>query len=662
MWTGEHGAMSDSSFKQNFHAYTQWKQHLIRTVKEYQGWLETQGLATPDAQHRVRSSLQTLEKDRLSVACVAEFSRGKTELINAVFFSDYGRRLLPSAAGRTTMCPTELLWDADRDEAYLRLLPIETRSQDLSVEQFKQNPKHWVQYPLNVDSPDQMQSTLQELMQTKRASVSEASRLGLYIGEPGDDEVMVEIPRWRHAIVSFPHPLLKQGLVILDTPGLNALGSEPELTLSTLPNAHAVLFLLAADTGVTRSDMEMWQHHVKGFQNSRRQGLMVVLNKIDTLWDELREEQEVRDLIGRQQESTARILGIDQSAIFPVSAQKGLLGKVRKDSELLHRSGLDRLENFLAEDMLQGHRQIVLDAIENEVGQLIENNRGLVSQQLNNVKHQLNELEELRDKSEEVIRHLLEKTRGEQALYLESVARFQVSRKEVQQEAKQIRELLDMTKIVQLMEQSHRDMLHSWTTRGMKKSMKFLFEELRRAMQAITTQAEGTRKRVRGIYRRFQNEFGFTTVQPYNFSTMKYRVELELLYKEADAFRRSPAVALSEQSQVVRRFFQVMGARARTIFSNLNEGLDEWLSGALDPLVNQIQEHKEMMEKRLHNLQKIGHSKSTLQVRIEDLEGQYAELARQLTALRNMHNAIHMSRPETGDAPAKPRLVAVKSA
>ena len=50
----------------------------------------------------------------------------------------------------------------------------------------------------------------------------------------------VEIPCWRHALVNYPHPLLKKGLVILDTPGLNALGTEPELTLSMIPSAHAV--------------------------------------------------------------------------------------------------------------------------------------------------------------------------------------------------------------------------------------------------------------------------------------------------------------------------------------------------------------------------------------------------------------------------------------
>jgi hypothetical protein len=89
--------------------------------------------------------------------------------------------------------------------------------------------------------------------------VEEAKRYGLYDEEDPDAaghagrNGMVEISHWRHAIINFPHPLLKQGLVILDTPGLNAIGTEPELTLNLIPNAHAVLFILAADTGVTRA-------------------------------------------------------------------------------------------------------------------------------------------------------------------------------------------------------------------------------------------------------------------------------------------------------------------------------------------------------------------------------------------------------------------------
>ena len=80
----------------------------------------------------VQERLQRLEgqvrTDKVMVAFVAEFSRGKSELINAIFFADYGRRIMPASAGRTTMCPTELGYDPALAPS-LRLLPIETRLQ-----------------------------------------------------------------------------------------------------------------------------------------------------------------------------------------------------------------------------------------------------------------------------------------------------------------------------------------------------------------------------------------------------------------------------------------------------------------------------------------------------------------------------------------------------
>jgi DNA repair ATPase RecN len=73
--------------------------------------------------------------------------------------------------------------------------------------------------------------------------------------------------------------------------------------------------------------------------------------------------------------------------------------------------------------------------------------------------------------------------------------------------------------------------------------------------------------------------------------------------------------------------------------------------------VMQIKDHKDMMEKRLNNLQKIGQSRNTLQYRILELQEQYTELARQLTALRNMANRIKNSRPLNQGERPKPKLV-----
>ncbi|KOR28199.1 hypothetical protein TI03_05270, partial [Achromatium sp. WMS1] len=164
--------MASDSFQKSFKAYAQWRIQLADTVKEYRAWLESQKLSTSNLEVQIDNTLTFLENDRLTIAVVAEVSRGKTELINAIFFADYGRRLLPSAAGRTTMCPTELLWDKKRNTSYVRLLPIETRQQNLSLNDFKkqENDSYWIESPLNTNSPDQIEATLREIIKTKQVT------------------------------------------------------------------------------------------------------------------------------------------------------------------------------------------------------------------------------------------------------------------------------------------------------------------------------------------------------------------------------------------------------------------------------------------------------------------------------------------------------------
>ena len=133
--------------------------------------------------------------------------------------------------------------------------------------------------------------------------------------------------------------VLKQGLVILDTPGLNAIGAEPELTVNLIPQAHAVVFILAADTGVTKSDLSIWREHLIT-EADNTDARLVVLNKIDTMWDALSTPAQVQAQIGRQRATSAEILGLPQEQVIPVSAQKGLLAKVNNDAALLEASNL----------------------------------------------------------------------------------------------------------------------------------------------------------------------------------------------------------------------------------------------------------------------------------------------------------------------------------
>jgi len=132
--------MKQDQLDQRLHSYTAWREKLIQTIQNFQCWLEENELASAEQEFRIFETIEALRKDRLTIAFVAEFSRGKTELINALFFAHYGQHLLPSETNRTTMCPTELFHDPDYAEVYIRLLLIETRLQDQTIAELKQDP------------------------------------------------------------------------------------------------------------------------------------------------------------------------------------------------------------------------------------------------------------------------------------------------------------------------------------------------------------------------------------------------------------------------------------------------------------------------------------------------------------------------------------------
>ncbi len=638
--------MAENHFQQQIEAFDRWKRDLLSAIEDFQAWLDQHDPGNSEHALQIYETMEALRNDRLNIAFVAEFSRGKTELINAIFFANYGRRLLPSEAGRTTMCPTELFYDRDVEQAYVRLLPIETRTEDTPVSEYKRDPVYWTNMPLELDSPEQMEEALREVIRTKRVSVEEAQRLGLYTealqSRSADTEAdEVEIPVWRHALISFPHPLLKQGLVILDTPGLNALGSEPELTMSMLPAAQAVLFLLAADTGVTRSDLDMWQYHIDGARRARRQkGIAVVLNKIDTLWDELRADNVVHETIDSQVRKTAAMLGVDADVIFPVSAQKGLLAKVRGDQALLDRSRLEQLEDYLCNDVLPRRESILRETILGEVGGVLDNYHSVVTTRKENAAKQRKELESLSGKNADVIVHLMDKTREEQTTYQKNVESFQASRRLLQRQANVLLDILSLDAMDKLISETRASMLGSWTTNGLKRGMKTLFDGMRTTVDQALEQSEQTRKLILAIYKKFHLEHGLPALKPRVFSMDAYHAKMEALYEEADTFRKSPVTTMTEQSHVVKKFFISLVSQARNVVFKAHQDAETWLREVMNPLAGQIQEHKHAMERRLNTLRKISESRETLASRVQELATELDQLEQQLGVLEAVRERL----------------------
>ena len=633
--------MATDRFTDQMQAYGRWRSDIVEAIQKYQTWLEGNKMSSAEVEIRIYELIEALKSDNLTIAFVAEFARGKTELINAIFFSEYDRRLLPSEAGRTTMCPTELFFDSDANQSYIRLLPIETRLDDMTIQEHKKEPINWTSIELDTSSSEKMAEAFLEVIKTKRVPLPVAEKLGLSDYRETENDNMVDIPMWRHALISFPHPLLKEGLTILDTPGLNALGNEPELTVNMLPNAQAVIFVLAADTGVTKSDLDMWTQNVKPLGGDAKHGRIIVLNKVDTLWDELKGADAINNSITTRCNSAAKMLGVSTDNVFPVSAQKGLLAKIRHDTELLAKSNILSLEAILAKDILPQKQQIVRTSIVSEIGSMAEESRNLIASRLNDTNKQLEELQGLSGKNEDVIGHLMKKTREEQTIYHKSVESFQGNKKTFSENHQALIDTLSLTKLDELMAKTRKEMTGTWTTNGLKGGMKEFFEIISTTITTASQQADKVNMLLQTIYRTFNKEHGLADVKPKLFSMGKYKRDLERLNHEAEAYRSSAKMAATEQAFVVKKFFISMVSHARNTFFQAHQEVEAWGKAGMAPLVSRIKEHRNQMEKRLESLRKINESRDTLQTRITELESAAEALNTQLADLNMLMETLN---------------------
>ncbi|MGZ8191731.1 MAG: dynamin family protein, partial [Methylococcaceae bacterium] len=542
--------------------------------------------------------------------------------------------------GRTTMSPTELFYD-EQGGSYIRLLNIESRLEATSLAELKRLPERWTQINLDPNSPSQMQEAFKALIATKNVDRQLADQLGLWDEREAASQGIinpdkVEIPCWRHALISFPHFLLKEGLSIIDTPGLNALGTEPELTLSMLPSAQAIIFVLAADTGVTKSDLEIWLTHVNRARNSKAQGLAVVMNKIDAMWDDLAGTNDYQQSIRLQIKASAAILKINENTIFPVSAKQALLAKVKSDDALFVRSGLEPLENYLATDILMQRRSILEETVIREIGSLIKESSNLTNSSLSHAIDQLDEFKNVDFHNQDMTGKLMAETRDKQNLYMANIENFQASRRVFIVQAKMLIDSFASEKVDAIINSNKDEISKSLTTYGMKQSMRKLFDDLREMLQESIGITNETRRLVNAIHKKFKDDYGFSEITPQVFSILQYQIELEQVFDEGEAFRASSKVTMTEKSIVVNKLYSTLITRAREIIKKAHADATTWSHGALTPLMHQIKDHKKQIEGRLQMLRKINNSKDSVAENIATLETELLQLTRQREELNDI--------------------------
>ncbi|HXD40580.1 MAG TPA: dynamin family protein [Ramlibacter sp.] len=624
-----------TSFNEQFDQHGTWRREFALRLKSLSQWLKDHDLLDAAVEERLRRLETQLRSEKVMVAFVAEFSRGKSELINAIFFAGYKRRIMPASAGRTTMCPTELGWDPGVPPC-LRLLPIETRLQSQPLMEWRAVPEKWTRVDLDVNNPGQLATAFEKVAEVRHVTQDEARALGFWHDDSPENNPMVnsqgqvEVPRWRHALINIAHPLLKQGLVILDTPGLNAIGAEPELTVNLIPQAHAVVFMLAADTGVTKSDLSIWREHLVT-EADNTDSRLVVLNKIDTMWDSLSTPAQVQGQIEKQRAISAEVLGLPMEQVIPVSAQKGLVAKVNGDGALLQASQLLVLERALAHGVMGQRQKILRSAVAAGITELRAEAGRSLNIRRRDLSEQMLELRGLRGKNTSVINHMRARIQQEQDDFDVSGAKIHAVRSVHLKLLREVFDLLGTASLKAEMRELTKALRQPGIKLGVKKAYSQTFERLRTGLRTAQATSAEIQSMLTGTFRQLNAEYGFSLQAPREPDLARYERDLDLVERSHNQYLGVANTFRLAQPEFADRLVRALATRLRVVYESALGEVELWNKSAAAQLDAQLRERRRNFARRIEAIERIQQAASGLDDRIGEIEAQ-EELLNELDA------------------------------
>ncbi|HHT9135445.1 MAG TPA: dynamin family protein [Candidatus Avalokitesvara rifleensis] len=141
--------------------------------------------------------------------------------------------------------------------------------------------------------------------------------------------------------VTYPLDALKE-ITLVDTPGTNSIFVEHETIIENfIHRAELVIFITSSDRPLTESERRFIQL-LKGKWGRK---VIIVLNKID-----LKTEEELNEIIPFIEKNCYKLLGFDPKVIA-LSSLMATTAKANQDQELLRKSNVGEIEDFIFEKM-----------------------------------------------------------------------------------------------------------------------------------------------------------------------------------------------------------------------------------------------------------------------------------------------------------------------
>ena len=423
---------------------------------------------------------------------------------------------------------------------------------------------------------------------------------------------------WRHARINLPHPLLKRGLVVLDTPGLNAIGTEPELTLGLLPQAHATVFILGADTGVTKSDLSIWRDHLSGPALAR----YVALNKIDTLADPLSTPAQVAQTIERQCESVAQTLEIPANHVFPISARQALAARLSGDRAGLAASRLEAFEQALSDGLLPRRRETLAEAAIQGAVQFQYQLTRRFGEMRRLYTDQLLELRGLRGKSAAKVQLMLQRVQAEANEFEQCTARLQAMRSVHARMLKVVLHDLSAERVRHEVEALQQVLGGSWLPLGARKSFIDLCARLRELIEQAQQRNDEIHTMLVASYTKLNADFGFSLAVEAPLNVRKYTEDLNLIERNYVQYLGLSQAFRLAQPGFQEQFRRMLVSRLRVVFETVSNDIELWNKTGSAQVDSQLRERRRNFKRRYESLDRIQAASSELDSRLQEVQAQ----------------------------------------
>lgn len=367
--------MSQVSISDSMSLHNERKRRLSSIMSETVSVLKI--LNMDDAVDKLVALKRKLDDSAFRVMIVGTFKNGKSTFINAML----GQDVLPAYITPATAVISEVKYD-DTQKAMLYFADPMPKPKELHSSIPNEIKSYIRQYHGKNIPP----------MQIDCNSIEDYATIPEDVEKPED--LLLASP-YSKVELFWPLDILKNGVELIDSPGLNEASTRTAVTMNYLPSVDAILFILAADKLCSEDEMEALSNELSSFKDST----FFVVNRFD-LVSSSRERDRVTKF------ANLKLSPFTSRKIYFISALQALKAKESHDANSLNESGFVGFEKDLTDFLINDRGKIkfvqplkaVKDLINTKARQIINNKQAMLDVGLQELEKRCKQIEpELRN-------------------------------------------------------------------------------------------------------------------------------------------------------------------------------------------------------------------------------------------------------------------------